>query len=434
MFESDFNSRIVITCSIAVFLGILYWNLRSNSSIEKSKRKNPSNKSNGGCEQKSETNKTNLHETTSNDDCEEKIQTNLNETINKDCDDNLQIQVKKKTSEINVETKLNIPKLKWVKVGRVEELYYYPLKSGRGKTITECKFTEYGISVEDEGLLTLRDRMFMVYNEETFKFQTARHYPTMILVSLSAVDQYKVKLEAVGMPSVVFRVPEKSEKSSAAIACSMWFGEPVKCIDCGPEPAEWLSRFLTGTNSGLRLGYSMPDRREITKGTWERFAKVFNTMRDEDSGLFSDLTSYMLMTSKSLDNLNERLETPVPTLQFRPNIVVSNDEPFVEDNWEWIKIGDRAIIRNVKPCPRCKMTRIDPETGNVAKEEPLKTLYSFRKQTDPAKIALDGPAPLMGIYCGLYITGRVKLKDDVFVHLPEDTENFKLSNGQEVEI
>lgn len=86
-------------------------------------------------------------------------------------------------------------------------------------------------------------RMFLVYNEETGRFQTGRHYPTMILVSLSAVDETKVKLEAVGMPSVIFDVPKCSKNDSEAVQCTMWWGEPVKCIDCGPEPAEWLSRF-----------------------------------------------------------------------------------------------------------------------------------------------------------------------------------------------
>lgn len=60
----------------------------------------------------------------------------------------------------------------------------------------------------------------------------------------------------------------------------------------------------------------------------------------------------MLMTESSLNELNKKLQTPVTSLQFRPNIVVSGTDPFVEDKWEWIKIGDGVIIRNVKPCPR----------------------------------------------------------------------------------
>lgn len=60
----------------------------------------------------------------------------------------------------------------------------------------------------------------------------------------------------------------------------------------------------------------------------------------------------MLMTESSLSELNKKLKNPVKSLQFRPNIVVSGTEPFIEDNWEWIKIGKNVIIRNVKPCPR----------------------------------------------------------------------------------
>ena len=86
-------------------------------------------------------------------------------------------------------------------------------------------------------------RMFLVYNEETGRFQTGRQYPTLILVSLTAVDETKVKLEAVGMPSVIFQVPGNPENASEAVQCTMWWGEPVKCIDCGTESAEWLSRF-----------------------------------------------------------------------------------------------------------------------------------------------------------------------------------------------
>lgn len=58
------------------------------------------------------------------------------------------------------------------------------------------------------------------------------------------------------------------------------------------------------------------------------------------------------MTESSLNELNKKLKSPVTSLQFRPNIIVSGTEPFAEDNWEWIKIGNCVVIRNVKPCPR----------------------------------------------------------------------------------
>ncbi|KZC08049.1 MOSC domain-containing protein 1, mitochondrial [Dufourea novaeangliae] len=303
------------------------------------------------------------------------------------------------------------------------------MKSGRGRNLHECDFTEFGISIESEGRFTLRDRMFLVYNEETGRFQTGRQYPTMILVSMSAVEEDKVRLEAVGMPSVVFTVPKSIDEGSEAVPCTMWWGEPVKCIDCGPEPAEWLSRFLTGTNSGLRLGYSMMNRRDLSIDPWNKFTKVFSTLQSDDTGLFSDLASYMLMTTASLKTLNEKLEIPVPALQFRPNIVVSAEKSFEEDNWEWIKIGEKTVIRNVKPCTRCKFILVNPETGTAEGEEPLKTLKSFRQSTDPNIMSLEGQAPLMGIYCGAYIPGKVKLGDDVFVHIPDDSVELNHRGG-----
>lgn len=378
----DWRCSVAITCSLAVITAAVVWNMRRSCS----KKKKPVE----SCE-KSKT-----------------VQENGNSVaVNKEV----------KTTRRRSDDIPELPDPKWSKVGEVEELYVYPMKSGRGRSLNECEFTDFGICVESQGKFALRDRMFLVYSEETGCFVTGRKYPTMILVTLSAVDEDNVKLEAVGMPSVVFSVPKNIEGNVEAVQCTMWWGEPVKCIDCGPEPAEWLSRFLTGTNSGVRLGYSTMDKRDLK--IWAKFTEVYSNLHAEDTGLFSDLASYMLMTTKSVEALNEKLERPVPALQFRPNIVVSTTEAFAEDDWEWIKIGNKAVIRNVKPCTRCKFILVNPENGDTDAEEPLKTLKSFRQQTDSNRIAVEGEAPLIGILCGAYIPGKVKVGDDVYVHVAE---------------
>ncbi|XP_043250406.1 mitochondrial amidoxime-reducing component 1-like isoform X2 [Colletes gigas] len=362
----DWRPTVVVTCSLTIVLLVIMWNIKRN------------------CPSKSK--KTAENDTKEDEEVHEEII----------CKNNINHKVDVAVCPSN-DTIPELPDPKWMKVGQIQELYAYPLKSGRGQDVKECNFTEFGISIEKEGRFTLRDRMFLVYNEETGRFQTGRQYPTLILVSLSAVDESKVKLEAVGMPSVIFNVPKCSEDSPEAVQCTMWWGESVKCIDCGPEPAEWLSRFLTGINSGLRLGCAAMDRRNISVGPWEKYTEVYKTLRNEDTGLFSDLASYMLMSTRSVEMLNEKLERPVPALQFRPNILVSTQEPFEDDNWEWIKIGERVVVRNVKPCT------------------------SFREQTAPERVALEGKLPTMGILCGLYVPGKVKLGDDVFVHVPNDS-------------
>ncbi|XP_012273670.1 mitochondrial amidoxime-reducing component 1 [Orussus abietinus] len=338
----------------------------------------------------------------------------------KDEDSNLKLELDRNQKHVsNAEDNDIIPELpqpRWTKVGKVAKLFFYPLKSGSGIEISNCNFTEFGISVEEEAFI-LQDRMFIIYDEIKGRFVTARQHPTLILVKLLIVNSTQVKLKAPGMPDVIFEIP-KLKKFERLVKCYMWWDEPLKCIDCGPEAAKWISRYVLGENTGYRLGYSHDRNRHILKGPWKRFTKVYKTLRNQDTGIFSDLASYMLITESSMDQLNQRLEKSIPALQLRPNLLVSGSQPFAEDNWEWIKIGKHVILRNIKPCPRCSMVRVDPYTGIQDAEEPLKTLKTFRQQTDSEKVAVDGTAPIFGVYCGLYHGGKVAINDEIFVHVP----------------
>ena len=65
--------------------------------------------------------------------------------------------------------------------------------------------------------------------------------------------------------------------------------------------------------------------------------------------------------------------------RFRPNLVISGCDAYAEDSWRQIRIGE-LIFRVVKPCSRCVIPTIDPETGRRQGDEPLKTLLQYRKQ------------------------------------------------------
>jgi len=78
-----------------------------------------------------------------------------------------------------------------------------------------------------------------------------------------------------------------------------------------------------------------------------------------------------------LDDLNSRLQTPVPMNRFRPNIVVEGGKAFDEDCWQHFTIGDAAFA-GVKPCARCVLTTVNQETGEQG-VEPLATLSKYRK-------------------------------------------------------
>ena len=54
---------------------------------------------------------------------------------------------------------------------------------------------------------------------------------------------------------------------------------------------------------------------------------------------FTDRYPVLVLSTASVDALNERLETPVGAERFRPNIVVSGVGPHAEDGWARIRVG-----------------------------------------------------------------------------------------------
>ncbi len=93
-----------------------------------------------------------------------------------------------------------------------------------------------------------------------------------------------------------------------------------------------------------------------------------------DHVTFADGFPILVTTTGSLDHLNGVLPAPVGMDRFRPNIVVSTPEKWVEDHWKVIRIGG-ITLRVVKPCARCVITTRDQLTGEQPDpREPLFTL------------------------------------------------------------
>jgi hypothetical protein len=93
---------------------------------------------------------------------------------------------------------------------------------------------------------------------------------------------------------------------------------------------------------------------------------------------FADGFPFLLISEASLQDLNQRLDEPIPMNRFRPNLVVSGCEAFAEDNWREIRIG-AISFRVVKPCSRCSITTVEQTTG-IRGKEPLLTLAQYRRR------------------------------------------------------
>lgn len=247
----------------------------------------------------------------------------------------------------------------------------------------------------------------MVVRSSNNEFVTARTYPKMVLIK-PTVENHIMRLNAPGMDEVSVDIEKLLESNKNTLTATVWQNSaPV--VDCGDEVAKWFSRFIIGKDDGFRLVFYPSNE---PKPGFIKQKKLFKSADRVDSVSLHDETSFMLMNMSSFDDLNKKLETPVGPLQFRPNFVVIGAKPWDEDNWKFVKIGENVLFRKVEPCLRCVMTIIDPETGERnKKEEPLKTLRSFRTYK-----SVNERSPIFGIHLGLRSKpGVVKSGDAVYI-------------------
>ncbi|XP_022916958.1 mitochondrial amidoxime-reducing component 1 [Onthophagus taurus] len=306
--------------------------------------------------------------------------------------------------------KRKLPK-KWVKVGNVEKLFIYPLKSAKRVEIQKANTTLGGLITLEENGIQLRDRSFIVYSQSNNEMKTARTYPTLLKIECSPHDKDHVVFDAPDHRPLYVKIPSKSTTKTSFI--TLHAGEPIETLDCGEEAAQWISRYLEKPES--RIGYHDGDyKREIKK--IDKILRGYKELKNASLGLYSDLSGYHLINQSSIDRLNSELEEPITANNYRPNFLVKGTAPaFSEEKWSLIKIGD-AIFENVKPCTRCVLTTINPETAERSQtRQPLKTLEALNFLKKPEHIACEGKAPVMGINLGLIQNGLVNVGDTVYI-------------------
>ncbi|XP_053613995.1 mitochondrial amidoxime-reducing component 1 [Plodia interpunctella] len=293
----------------------------------------------------------------------------------------------------------------WTQVGTLKDIYAYPVKSCGPVIMNKAELSILGLK---DGWL--RDRFLMVVDEKN-NFVTARAYPEMLLVHPS-VKSSVLTLKHADMEPVHVNLAEVVTNQCAKTA-RVW-GVEVPVFDCGHETSEWISRILDKSSNNFRLVYyASHGARTLRAGT----SKIYRFTKN-DTGALPDEVPFNLVNQASVDDLNTRLkETQVTPRNFRPNFVMKGGKAYDEDNWKFVKIGDN-VFEIIKPCFRCILTTIDPETGvrNV-NADPLETLKTYRQSTEPAARRSAGSSPRMGVQMSLRSApgGLVKLDDPIYV-------------------
>ena len=243
-------------------------------------------------------------------------------------------------------------------------LYVHPIKSCAGVAQAASPLIETGLEY---------DREWMVVDAAS-SMLTQRDLPRMALVR-PAFKGGELVLRAPGMLALHLSLDAVEGPTRARV----WHDE-VAAFDMGPLAAQWFSDFL---GRPARLVRFDPDQKRLSSAQWTGEIEALNA--------FADGFPLLLASSASLADLNARLAArgvpPVTMQRFRPNLVLDGLEAYDEDHLDEITFDTGAgpvRIKLVKPCARCTIPGVDPETGEQG-HEPGDTLAGYR-----ADARLDG--------------------------------------------
>ena len=254
---------------------------------------------------------------------------------------------------------------------RIARLFVYPIKSCAGIEMPEAVLTETGLDL---------DRAWMVVDSEG-EFLTQREEPRMALIQPAFKrGGTELQLRAPGMLALHLLI----DAVEAPTRVRVW-NDVVPAYDMGDIAAQWFTDFLGLNEQGLpradapkyRLVRFDPEHRRLSSLQWTGGVEAPNQ--------FSDGYPVLVLGQSALEGLNERLQAQghgsVDIRRFRPNIVLEGLEAHDEDRVGPLQIATAdgpVVLTPVKPCPRCPIPNINPDTAQSSPEV-NDTLQTYRQ-------------------------------------------------------
>lgn len=236
---------------------------------------------------------------------------------------------------------------------RLSAIHLYPIKGIRAVDAAQAHLEPAGLR---------GDRRWVIVDDQG-QFISQRTHPRMARISGSFDDQ-GLTLEAPGQNPVDLGVPDGSSR----IPVTVW-RDTVDAAAVDPTVDQWLSRFL---DHPCRLAYMDEGCRRPISSSEGRAGEIVS---------FADGYPCLVISSGSLADLNSGLDEPLPMDRFRPNLVIDGCEPYAEDGWRKISVGE-TVLRFAGLCARCSVTTVDQMSGQRTSVEPLRTLSTYRKRED----------------------------------------------------
>lgn len=232
----------------------------------------------------------------------------------------------------------------------LSDLIIYPIKSLAGIHLSHWQVTATGLQYDRQWML--------VDNQEQFLSQ--RRLPKMALIK-TALTAEQLILSAPHQENLVLSL---APTGGDVIVSTIWHDQ-CAARSVSLDADKWFSDFL---ETDCRLVY-LPD--DVIRPVDAKYAEA------TDQVGFADGFPFLIIAENSLVALNQAMQLDLSMNRFRPNLVIAGCESYAEDSWREIRIGD-IEFKLPKPCSRCAVPTIDPDTAQTGKE-PLTTLNRLRK-------------------------------------------------------
>lgn len=242
---------------------------------------------------------------------------------------------------------------------RVTRVSTYPLKSAAGVRSVQATVTPIGLE---------HDRRWVALDPDGNRVSARECHELLGITAMPTEDGLRLiarsgeSLDVATPPTDAPRTPTRMSRIE----------ELVLAAD---EAHAWLSDHL---GRDLRLAHLADEgAREIGESHGGRPGE---TMSLADAG------PLLLVTEASTDRLRdlvaeesgeEWIGRDEAIERFRPNVVVDGVEPFAEDGWQRVRIGE-ITYRQGELCDRCVLTTIDLSDLRTT-PEPIRTLARHRK-------------------------------------------------------
>ncbi|HAN31027.1 MAG TPA: MOSC domain-containing protein [Myxococcales bacterium] len=227
----------------------------------------------------------------------------------------------------------------------IEQLLIYPVKSCAAVSVQQMPLNPSGPA---------DDRRWM-WVGPAGRFLSQRDDPRLVHIR-PRLSPDSLTLEAPGVEPLRVVRGQGSYRS-----VSVW-GQACQGRDAGEVARQWISR-LFGIEASL-VEQSEPRLIEDDPGQGHSVS-------------FADGYPLLVCTKASVSAVSKAVDGGASALRFRPNVVIGGAQPFEEDHWTELQSGD-AVLSLVKPCARCTVVDVDPDSA-VRRTGVLRQLAASRR-------------------------------------------------------